>query len=86
MLRKFGIFFAAFMIGMIASDEVFSFNFETSEQFQKEINGDLSIETVSDNTNDEIPHPPVHFEMLEPVKDVKGLIHYSIGARVRSKL
>lgn len=85
MLRKILIFFSAFMVGMIASDEVFSFNFKTSEQFSKEINGDLSIDTVSENTNDEIPHPPVHFETLEPKKNVEGQIQYTIGARVRSK-
>lgn len=86
MLRKIVIFFAAFMVGMIASEEFFIFDFETIENSSKETHGDLSITSV-DNTNDEIPHRPEHYPTLESVEDedVKGIINYSYGARQRSK-
>lgn len=83
MLRKIIIFFAAFLIGMIASEEFFSFDFEAIENSSKEINGDMSI-TSMDNTNDEVPHRPEHYKTLESEK-VNGILKYVIGARVRSK-
>lgn len=84
MLRKIVIFLAVFMVGMIATQEFSIFDFELIENSNKEINGDLSIISV-DNTNKEIPHRPVHYERLEPMKNVDGIVHYAIGARVRSK-
>ncbi|XP_055298548.1 uncharacterized protein LOC129566533 [Sitodiplosis mosellana] len=80
MLRKIVIFFAVFMVGMIASEEFSLLDFETIESSHQEINGDLSI-ISTDNTNDVIPHPPVHYEMVQPLRSVNGILHYAIGAR-----
>lgn len=83
MLRKIVIFFAVFIVGMIASEEFSFFDFETTENSSQEINGDLSIFSTH-NTNDEISHPPERVEKLE-AKKVNGILHYAIGARISCK-
>ena len=85
MLRKIVIFFAAFLVAMIASEELnFSFDYESVENDQQEINGDLMIFSTH-NTNNEVPHPAIHYEKLSALRNVSGIMHYAIGARVNRK-
>lgn len=84
MLRKIIIFLAVFVVGMIATDDDI-FNSAFFEKSNKNSKDDLSIISV-DDTNDVIPHRPVHYNNLEMVKRVDGVVQYNIGARTRSKL
>lgn len=85
MLRKIVICFAVFMVSMIASEEFdFSSDYESFESGQQEINGDLMIFSTH-NTNNEVPHPAIQFEKLSALRNVSGIMHYGIGARVNRK-
>lgn len=71
MSGKIVIILAAFMFGMIASEDF------------TEINGDLTIVTTR-NQDKQIPHKPIHLETLKLHKNVDGVMHYSLGARTSS--
>lgn len=73
MFRQAITFMALCIVGLTRADD-----------FQVEINGNLSIATII-NTNNEIPHQQINFEPLKLMTDVEGIIHYSIGARSSSK-
>lgn len=81
MFRKTILLFAVFIVGIIAAE-----NSETAPKNipEREINGDLSIISMH-NTNTEIAHLPVEYEQMELEESVDGILHYSLGARVRSE-
>lgn len=72
------------MFGMISSHDLLVPKLEKAEDFNIEINGNLSIASVI-NTDNEIPHQEIDFETLRIVTDVEGIMHYSIGARRSSE-
>lgn len=72
------------MVGMIKSQDFFIPALDEMQNFNVEINGDLLIDSTS-NTNNEITHKQITLEPLRMTKDVEGILHYSIGARVPSK-
>lgn len=85
MLRKIVILMALFIIGMIAmiaSEDCVALA-KVANDFETEINGDLKIES-SANTNDEALQKPEESVILNSDK-VRGLIHYTLGARVKSE-
>lgn len=85
MLRKIVIFSAVLIVGLIASQDLFITDSEMVETLNADIkNGDLSIVSTVNNKN-EILHIPDEYEVLKPIEDVSGLIHYNIGARIHSK-
>lgn len=84
MFRQAIVCLAICMFGMISSHDLLSPKMGKTEEFNVEINGNLSIASVI-NTNKEIPHQQINFEQLNFVTDVEGLIHYSIGARRSSE-
>lgn len=78
MYRKI-VFFL--LIGMIARAEMFNL---ASRSRYDQPDSDLAI-VLTSNNGDEIEHQPVEFETLKLIKNVDGLLHYSMGARLRSK-
>lgn len=81
MLRKIVIFFAVFVIGLIASDDLFTAEFnEVKDSGVK----DALLIVSSENMNSGIAHKSDNYEDLEQRK-YGGLMHYSIGARTHGK-
>lgn len=54
------------------------------ETINTDISGDLSIVSTS-NTNFDVVHPTVTYEMLNLSNNIDGILHYTIGARSQSK-
>lgn len=81
MFRKTIILFSLLIVGIIAKE---SSETQTENKPEREINGDLSIVSMH-NTNTEIAHLPIEYVQMEAGKNVEGIIHYNMGARVRSE-
>lgn len=84
MFRQAIFYLALFMFGMISSHDLLVPSMKKAENFNIEINGNLSITSVI-NTNNEISHQQIDLEHLKFATDVKGQIHYTIGARTSSE-
>lgn len=84
MLSKLVIILAAFIVGMIASEDVHDFDSNELTNFDTEINGDLQIQILNSNKNQEIPHKLMHLDTLKLHKNVDGVLHYALGARTSS--
>lgn len=84
MFQQAIIYLALLMLGLVSSQDLLLPSMEKVEEFNIEIDGDLSFES-SINTNNEIMHQQIDYEPLKLVKDVEGIIHYSIGARISSE-
>lgn len=84
MFRQSLFFLAVCMFGMIKSQNFYIPTLDDMENVNVEINGDLLIDTTS-NTDKEIAHQQITYEPLRLIKDVEGILHYSIGARIPSK-
>lgn len=82
MFFKVILFLSMCTFGMIKSQDVFIRTLDELKNFDVEVNGDLLFDSTS-NTNDEVAHQQT--ETLRLHKDVEGILHYSIGARVPSK-
>lgn len=73
-----------FLCGLISSQELLLPAIEKTDDFNVEINGNLSIQSAI-NTDNEIAHQQLEYEPLKLVKNVDGILHYSIGARTSSE-
>lgn len=68
------------MFAIISGQDLLTPVADKTEDFNTEINGNLSINAVI-NTNNEITHQQIEYEQFKLVENVDGILHYSIGAR-----
>lgn len=81
MFRITVIFFAALVVSIIASKDA---DLNEIKRFDSENINDLTFISTH-NTNVEISHLPFNYGVFDMTEDVEGILHYSMGARVRSK-
>lgn len=84
MFRQIVVILATLMVVIISCQDLLTPKVDILPEFNAEVNGNLSIDALF-YTDKEITHQQNDYEPLKMVKNVDGVLHYSIGARSSSE-